>query len=95
MSDPHTIDVAHIARLVRLALTPDEQAHMADDLRSILAYVAELGTVDVTGVRPTSHPLPFVRQLREDVAAPALTQAVALQGAPAQDGEAFIVPKVV
>ena len=95
MSDPHTIDVAHIARLARLALTPDEQVHMADDLKKILAYVAELGAVDVSNVRPTSHPLPFVRQLREDVAAPPVSQAVALQGAPAQDGEAFIVPKVV
>lgn len=99
MSDPAApttpIDVAHIARLARLALTPDEQAHMAVDLEKILGYIDELRAVDVSGVAPMSHPLPFVRAYRADVATPALTQAVAIAGAPAADGEAFIVPKVV
>ena len=89
------IDVAHIARLARLALTPAEQVSMGDDLEKILGCIDELRTVDVTGVAPMSHPLPFVRAYRADVAAEALPQAVALAGAPAADGEAFIVPKVV
>jgi len=95
MSASTDIDVAHVAKLARLALTPEEEAHLADDLRKILAYVDELRAVDVTGVPPMSHPLPFVRPLRPDVPAAPLPQATALSGAPTHDSEAFIVPKVV
>lgn len=90
-----TIDVAHVARLARLALTPAELAAMETDLAQILAYVDELRAVDVTGVPPTSHPLPFERALREDVAGPAVPTATALAGSAQHDGEAFIVPKVL
>ena len=88
-------DVAHVARLARLALGPEEAAAIGTDLEKILTYVEELRTADVEGVPPMSHPLPFVRALRPDVAEEPLPQAVALAAAPAQDGEAFIVPKVV
>ena len=95
MSASNDIDVAHVARLARLALSPEEHAAMARDLAKILAHVEELRGVDVSDVPPMSHPLPFVRPLRPDVAAEALPQATALAGAPAHDSEAFIVPKVV
>jgi len=99
MSEPDRastpIDVAHIARLARLSLSPAEQVSMAGDLQKILGYIDELRVVDVTDVAPMSHPLPFVRAYRADVAGAALPQAVAIAGAPAADGEAFIVPKVV
>ena len=68
---------------------------MAVDLQQILGYIDELRAVDVTGVAPMSHPLPFVRAYRADIATAALSQAVAIAGAPSADGEAFIVPKVV
>ncbi len=88
MSDPAPattpIDVAHIARLARLALTPDERAHMAIDLQKILGYIDELRQVDVTGVAPMSHPLPFVRAYRADIATPALSRDVAVAGARAR-----------
>lgn len=90
-----TIDVAHVARLARLALTPDELASIATDLAQILAYVDELRAVDVSGVPPTSHPLPFERALREDLAGPVVPTPTALAASAQHDGEAFIVPKVL
>ena len=88
-------DVAHLARLARLALPPDELARVADDLRNILAYVAQLEAIDVRDVPPMVHPLPFSAPLRADVAAPALARDVALAAAPEHDDEAFIVPRVL
>ena len=88
-------DVAHLARLARLALPPDELARVAADLRSILAYVAQLEAIDVSDVPPMVHPLPFSAPLRADVAAPPLERATALAGAPEHDDEAFIVPRVL
>ncbi|MCC6620625.1 MAG: Asp-tRNA(Asn)/Glu-tRNA(Gln) amidotransferase subunit GatC [Deltaproteobacteria bacterium] len=97
MSSPRLAlsDVAHLARLSRLALGPDELAALAHDLGAILDYVAELETVDVTDVPPMVHPLPFDAPLRADEAAPALPREVALAAAPAHDDQAFLVPRVL
>lgn len=89
------IDVAHVARLARLALSPDELARMHSDLTRILGYVDELRALDTADVPAMSHPLPFSSPYRPDEAGAALPRDTALAGAPANDGEAFIVPRVV
>ena len=43
----------HIARLARLKLSSDEQAHYGPQLTSILAYVGQLQNAAVEGVKPT------------------------------------------
>jgi aspartyl-tRNA(Asn)/glutamyl-tRNA(Gln) amidotransferase subunit C len=90
-----SIDVAHVARLARLALDDDELARLEHDLRKILAYVDELRELDVRDVPPMSHPLPFSSPYRADEAGQALPQEVAVAASAAADGEAFIVPKVI
>jgi aspartyl-tRNA(Asn)/glutamyl-tRNA(Gln) amidotransferase subunit C len=50
-----SIDVAHVARLARLALGDDELARLEHDLRKILAYVDELRELDVRDVPPMSR----------------------------------------
>ncbi len=89
------IDVAHVARLARLALSPDELARLQADLGRILGYVDELRALDTADVPAMSHPLPFSSPYRPDEAGAALPRETALAGAAANDGEAFIVPKVV
>lgn len=46
-------DVLHVARLARLALTPDEVAAMAGQLAGILSHVEALASLDLAGVPPT------------------------------------------
>lgn len=94
-ADSVSIDVAHVARLARLALDEDELARMEVELRAILAYVEELRGLDVSDVPAMSHPLPFSSPYRPDEPAEAIPPAVALAGSSAHDSEAFIVPKVV
>lgn len=88
-------DLVHLGRLARLAIPPDERVALARDLRKILDYVAELEAVDVTGVPPMVHPLPFEAPLREDVPGPPLPREVALAASPEHDSVAFVVPRVL
>lgn len=92
---PLTVDPAHLARLSRLALSPDELAALTRDLERILGYVDALKTLDLSDVPPTSHPLDLHAGLRDDLPGPTLPREAALSAAPSHDGQAFIVPKVV
>jgi aspartyl-tRNA(Asn)/glutamyl-tRNA(Gln) amidotransferase subunit C len=100
-------DVAHLARLARLALTDAELDGFAGQLDAILAHVSQIQAVDVTDVEPTDNPLARragvqrpgdpgdVNVTRPDVVAPCLTQEEALAAAPkAVDGR-FAVPRIL
>ena len=87
--------VAHLARLARLALTDEELDHYAEQLDVILTSVARVGEVAADDVPPTSHPLPLVNVTRPDVAKPGLTADDALSGAPAVEDERFRVPRIL
>jgi aspartyl-tRNA(Asn)/glutamyl-tRNA(Gln) amidotransferase subunit C len=88
-------EVAHLARLARLALTDDELESYAGQLDAILDHVSQIQAVDVAGVVPTGNPLTDVNASRPDVVEPCLTQEQALAQAPkAVDGR-FAVPRIL
>jgi aspartyl-tRNA(Asn)/glutamyl-tRNA(Gln) amidotransferase subunit C len=88
-------DVAHLARLARLALTDAELDGFAGQLDAILAHVSQIQAVDVTDVEATDNPLKALNVTRPDVVAPCLTQDEALAAAPkAVDGR-FGVPRIL
>lgn len=89
------MDVRHVARLARLSLSEDEIPRLEREMARILDYVAELREVDTAGVEPTSHPVPVETAFREDEIGPHLDREDALRNAPEQDGEGFVVPRVV
>ena len=60
-------DVNHIAKLARLGLSSDELSKIEKELSSVLEYFKELQKVDVSNVKPTSHPYLLENVLREDV----------------------------
>jgi len=88
-------DVERIAELARLALAPDEAERMAAELAAILGYVEQLDALDTDAVEPTYHALPLKTPLREDRAEPPLPPERAVANAPAHEGFAFVVPKVL
>ena len=95
MSQISRDDVAHLARLARLALTDDELDSYAGQLDAILTHVGQIQAVDVAGVEPTDNPLKDVNVTRPDQIAPSLTQQEALAEAPnAVDGR-FAVPQIL
>ncbi len=74
MSQISRDEVAHLARLARLALTDDELDSFAGQLDAILEHVSQIQAVDVTGVDPTGNPLKEVNVFRPDTVEPCLTQ---------------------
>jgi aspartyl-tRNA(Asn)/glutamyl-tRNA(Gln) amidotransferase subunit C len=68
---------------------------MQRELDSILGYMAELDSVNVSNVPPAFEALGIHAPLRPDEVAPSLDRQELLAGAPAQDQGGFAVPKVL
>ena len=85
--------VDHISRLSRLRLPAEEKTAMAAELERIVAYMDVLGALDTTDVEPLSHCFPLKNVLRPDEVAPSFEREALLAGAPAGDGETFLVPR--
>ena len=88
-------EVAHLARLSRLALGEDELEHFAGQLDQIISAVARVSEVASADVPPTSHPLPVTNVFRADEVRPCLTAEQALSGAPASEQQRFRVPRIL
>jgi aspartyl-tRNA(Asn)/glutamyl-tRNA(Gln) amidotransferase subunit C len=88
-------EVAHLARLARIALPDAELDSLAPQLDVILGAVARVGEVAAGDIPPTSHPLPLTNVFREDALRPSLPAAAALAGAPAVEGGRFRVPRIL
>jgi aspartyl-tRNA(Asn)/glutamyl-tRNA(Gln) amidotransferase subunit C len=88
-------DVAHLARLARIALTDDEIDHFAGQLELIVAAVARVGEVAADDIPPTSHALPLTNVFRDDVVAPSLSPEEVLAQAPAAEDGRFRVPRIL
>lgn len=92
--------VRKIASLARIAITDAEAAALEPELNNILAWVEQLGEVDVTGVEPMTAVIPNTLRLRDDVVnADPLTgggiRDTVLANAPAPEHGFFGVPKVI
>ncbi len=95
-----TATVAKIAALARIKLGDAEIAAMVPELNGILAWVEQLGEVDVTGVEPMTAVIDNRLRLRDDVIdADPLTggnkRDAVLANAPAAEHGFFGVPKVI
>lgn len=88
-------EISHVAKLARLNMSQEEVEAMARQLDEILTYVAKLNELDTDSVKPTTHAISIVNAFREDEVQQSLPRDKALANAPQQNGEAFIVPKVI
>lgn len=88
-------EVSRIARLARIALKDEELDDIAQQLDTIVDAVSKVQGVDTEGVTPMSHPHSIDAGMREDVEKKTLTQAEALDQAPAVEDERFVVPQIL
>ena len=88
-------EIAHVASLARLYMSQEEAGAMAQQLDEILTYVAKLNELDTEGIIPTTHAISIVNAFREDEVKPSLSRNEALTNGPGQNGEAFVVPRVI
>jgi aspartyl-tRNA(Asn)/glutamyl-tRNA(Gln) amidotransferase subunit C len=88
-------DVAHLARLARIAMTDEELDHLAGQLDVILGAVARVQEVAAAEIPPTSHALTLTNVFRADEVVPPLGAEAALAAAPASEGGRFRVPRIL
>ena len=87
--------VRRIAHLARIAVTDAEVPNLQGELNAILAFVEQLGTVDVTGVEPMTSVTPMAMKQREDVVTDGEIADAIVANAPASEDDYFMVPKVI
>lgn len=100
-------DVAYVADLANLELTPAESTRMVADLNSILGHIDKLNELDTSNVEPLAEVISafadssrtgsekFAYAQRSDEIKPGLSRESALANAPDTDGTCFRVPKVI
>jgi aspartyl-tRNA(Asn)/glutamyl-tRNA(Gln) amidotransferase subunit C len=88
-------DVAHLARLARLAVSDDELDLFAGQLDVILGAVARVGEVAAADIPPTTHAVPLENVLRADEERPCLPRDAVLAGAPDVEDGKFRVPRIL
>lgn len=88
-------EVAHIAELARLELTPEETERYREQLSAILDYAAILQKVDTSAIPPTATVLPLRNVMREDRVEPSLPVEDVLANAPDAAEGHFRVPAIL
>ncbi len=90
-----TATVAKIASLARIKVNEAELAAMVPELNGILAWVEQLGEVDVSGVEPMTAVIENHLRLRDDAITDGGVRDAVLANAPARQDGFFGVPKVI
>jgi len=88
-------EVSHVANLARLHMSQEEIEAMAQQLDEILTYVAKLNELDTEAIVPTTHAISIVNAFRDDETKSSLEREKTLANAPRQNGESFVVPRVI
>ena len=87
--------VRRVARLARIAVAADEVEPLRGELNAILAFVEQLGEVNVEGVEPMTSVTPMAMKMRNDEVTDGGIPDAIVQNAPVCDDHFFVVPKVV
>lgn len=88
--------IASIASLARLELTPDEFPAYQESLSRIVDFIGALDRADTAGIAPMAHPLPGLSQrLRPDAVTESDRHELYQQNAPQVAAGLYLVPKVI
>lgn len=92
-------DVGRLAKLARLAPSPEQQATLLTQLNGFFEHVEAMRAVDTRGVQPLYTPLSAVQEvalrLRDDEVTETDQRALNQRSAPAVEDGLFLVPKVI
>jgi aspartyl-tRNA(Asn)/glutamyl-tRNA(Gln) amidotransferase subunit C len=88
-------EVAKVALLARLRISPDELETFTGQLSSIVEFVAQLQELPTADVEPLAHGVEVRNVFRNDVRGPSLPREAALANAPKRNPESFLVPAVL
>jgi aspartyl-tRNA(Asn)/glutamyl-tRNA(Gln) amidotransferase subunit C len=86
------IDIAHVARLARLALSEEELEGYRAQLADILEHAARVQSLEGDPAVEASHPLRFENAFRDDDVRPSLDRDEVLSQAPDTRDGYFVAP---
>lgn len=96
MSKLSAEDIVKLARLARLHLSQDEVVQYQKELSSILGYVEQLDSVDVSGVDPTYQVTGLTNVMRSDELIDyGVSQADLLKNVPTKEGAYIKVRRMI
>ena len=87
--------VRRVAHLARIAVAQGEVESLRGELNAILAFVEQLGEVDVNDIEPMSSVAPMTMKMRQDEVTDGGIPDAVIANAPAHEHHFFLVPKVV
>lgn len=87
--------IKNLGKLSRLALTPEEEAKLEGELRSVVAFFEKLSDLKTEGLGEMARPVEITNRLRPDETRPSLSQQEALSVAIEQEDGQFKVPRVI
>ena len=87
-------DVVHVARLARLELSDEEVERFTAQLRTVLEHAADVASLDLSHLPPSSHPIALENVLRPDEPRACLDRDEVLAEAPAVEDHRFRVPRI-
>ena len=92
-------DIARIANLARLELTPTESERMLTQINGFFDIVEKMSAVDTTGLEPLAHPFATIQdvalRLRDDTVSEPNQREANQRSAPSVERGLFLVPKVI
>lgn len=89
------IDVRHVAKLARIALSEDEVARFGEQLGNLLEHVNVLSELDTASVPATAQVVESRNVERPDEISPCLDRETVLSMAPQRQGGFFRVPRII
>ncbi len=87
--------VEKVARLARLALTPEEIERTTAQLAGMLEHFADIDALQLDEVEPMAQPYPLENVFRADLISPGLDRDEVLAAAPAAEDGRFRVPPII
>lgn len=88
-------DVIKIAKLARIAVTPDEVKTYTEELSKILGFFTVLQEVNTDNIPQMTSVADMALPLRQDIVSDGNYRDAVLQNAPVSEYGCFMVPKVV
>ena len=95
MSENHSMNIAHIAKLASLELSDQEKELFQAQLDQVLAYVDQLNEVELPETISETNRGVSLSELREDVATGSISHEEVIQNAPASTDGCIRVPKII
>jgi len=89
------IDISHLAKLARLALSDEEKTIYTQQIENILSHIDAIKKVDVSTIEPTAHGIPLYNNFRCDEPVAGMPVEEVLGNAPSTSGDLIVVPKIV